>query len=141
MTDEDEDIGHAPPPADGARQILSFWFDEHGDSDWFGGGPEFDAEVTERFSGWRDALRSQPVEAFLEHADTALAAIILFDQVPRNAFAARRRPLPPTISRSASRAMLWSWGWMRGSTRTSVCFSICLSNIARTGTTSASLYG
>jgi uncharacterized protein (DUF924 family) len=86
VTDEDEDIGHAPPPADWARQILSFWFDEHGDSDWFGGGPEFDAEITERFSGWRDALRSQPVEAFIEHADTALAAIILFDQVPRNAF-------------------------------------------------------
>lgn len=86
MTDEDEDVGHAPPPADWPRQILSFWFDEHGDADWFGGGPEFDAEVAERFSGWRDALRSQPVEAFLEHADTALAAIILFDQVPRNAF-------------------------------------------------------
>lgn len=86
MTDEDEDMGHPPPPADWARQVLAFWFDEHGDADWFGGGPEFDAEVTERFSGWRDALRSQPVEAFIEHADTALAAIILFDQVPRNAF-------------------------------------------------------
>jgi uncharacterized protein (DUF924 family) len=83
---EDDEPALPAPPADWARQLLGFWFDEHNDADWFGGGPEFDVEVTENFAGWRDALRSQPVEAFLEHADTALAAIILFDQVPRNAF-------------------------------------------------------
>jgi uncharacterized protein (DUF924 family) len=73
-------------PNDWAAQLLRFWFDEHGESDWFGGGPEFDAKVTERFAGWRDVLRSQPVDAFTKEADTALAAIILFDQVPRNAY-------------------------------------------------------
>lgn len=86
MNDEEDEFDAAMPPADWARQILTFWFEEHGDSDWFGGGSEFDAKITERFAGWRDALRSQPVEAFLAHVDTALAAIILFDQVPRNAF-------------------------------------------------------
>ncbi len=85
MNDEDE-FDAAAPPANWAPQILAFWFDEHGESDWFSGGPEFDTEVTERFAGWHEALRGQPVEAFLEHADTALAAVILFDQVPRNAF-------------------------------------------------------
>ena len=79
-------LREARRPPTGRGRFLAFWFEEHGDSDWFGGGPEFDAKVTEHFSGWRDALRSQPVEAFTEHADTALAAIILFDQVPRNAF-------------------------------------------------------
>lgn len=73
-------------PDDWAAQLLRFWFDEHGESDWFGGGPEFDAKVTERFARWGDALRSQPVEAFTIDADTALAAIILFDQVPRNSY-------------------------------------------------------
>lgn len=86
MNEEEDEFDAAMPPADWARQILTFWFEEHGDSDWFGGGSEFDAKITERFAGWRDALRSQPVEAFLAHVDTALAAIILFDQVPRNAF-------------------------------------------------------
>lgn len=86
MNDEEDQFDAAMPPADWASQILSFWFEEHGDSDWFGGGSEFDAKITERFAGWWDALRSRPVEAFLAHADTALAAIILFDQVPRNAF-------------------------------------------------------
>lgn len=73
-------------PDDWAAQLLRFWFDEHNESDWFGGGPEFDAKVTERFAEWRDALRSQPVEALTQDADIALAAIILFDQVPRNAY-------------------------------------------------------
>ncbi len=86
MTDEEDEIEGAALPDDWAPQLLTFWFDGHGDSDWFSGGPEFDAKVTNRFAGWRDALRSQPVEAFTAHADTALAGIILFDQVPRNAF-------------------------------------------------------
>lgn len=83
---EDDDYDVVPPPTDWARQLLTFWFDEHGDSDWFGGGPQFDAKVTEHFAGWRDALRSQPVEAFTGHVDIALSSIILFDQVPRNAY-------------------------------------------------------
>lgn len=82
--DEDADIGS--PPADWVAQILQFWFLDHGDSDWFGGGPEFDAKVTEKFTGWRDALRSLPVSSFSGDARTALAAVILFDQVSRNAY-------------------------------------------------------
>jgi len=86
VIEEEDEFDAASLPSDWARQILFFWFDEHSDSDWFGGGPEFDAQVTERFAEWRDALRSHPVEAFTGDANTALAAIILFDQVPRNAF-------------------------------------------------------
>lgn len=85
MNDEDEVDGKTPP-ADWPHQTLTFWFDEHDESDWFGGGPEFDAEITARFAGWRNALRSQPVEAFTGDINTALAAIILFDQVPRNTY-------------------------------------------------------
>ena len=29
---------NALPPADWARQLLAFWFDEHGMDDWYGGG-------------------------------------------------------------------------------------------------------
>lgn len=86
MNEEDEDVELAMPPADWAATLLRFWFEEHADADWFGGGPDFDQAVTYNFAGWREALRSQPVEAFLGDAQTALAAIILFDQVPRNAF-------------------------------------------------------
>lgn len=84
--EEDEDIELKMPPADWATTLLHFWFEEHGDADWFGGGPDFDQAVTDNFAGWREALRSQPVDAFTGDPQTALAAIILFDQVPRNAF-------------------------------------------------------
>lgn len=76
----------APPPADWAQQLLSFWFDTHGISDWYGGGPEFDAEVRDLAEDWHEALRAQPPASFLTDPDTALAAAILFDQVPRNLF-------------------------------------------------------
>lgn len=84
MTDDTETP--APPPADWAQQLLDFWFDAHGMDDWYGGGPEFDAEVRDLAEGWHEALRSQPPESFLTDPDTALAAAILFDQVPRNLF-------------------------------------------------------
>jgi len=82
--DEDTDIAPPPPPADWAAQLLHFWFDAHGYQDWFRGGDAFDAEVRAHFSAWREALRSFPPEHFLSDADTALAGVILFDQVPRN---------------------------------------------------------
>jgi uncharacterized protein (DUF924 family) len=81
----DDEENSPSPPADWTAQLLHFWFAEHSDADWFGGGPDFDAQVTERFDGWRAALRSLPIDQFLTDAETALAAILLFDQVPRNA--------------------------------------------------------
>ena len=79
------DISDSPsPPTDWAAQLLTFWFDAHGFDDWYGGGPAFDAEVRDLAEEWHEALRSQPAQTFLTDPDTALAATILFDQVPRN---------------------------------------------------------
>ena len=83
MTD---DIETPAPPADWARQLLAFWFEDHGMDDWYGGGPDFDAAVRDLAESWHEALRSQPAESFLTDPDTALAATILFDQVPRNIY-------------------------------------------------------
>ena len=88
--DDDDDMeSDALPgvvPDDWDSQILDFWFEEHGHAQWFGGGPDFDALITERFGPIYAALRSQPVESFTVGTMTALAAIILFDQMPRNMF-------------------------------------------------------
>lgn len=85
--DQEEDAFISPDsvPADWVKQMLAFWFDEHGHSDWFGGGPDFDAKCVS-YGLWRDALRSLPASSFLTDADTARAAIILFDQIPRNLY-------------------------------------------------------
>lgn len=84
MATPQDDI--ALPPADWAQQLLAFWFDAHGMDDWYGGGPDFDADVRKLAGDWHAALRSQPAASFLSDPDTALAATILFDQVPRNIF-------------------------------------------------------
>lgn len=83
---EDETQGVPPPPADWAARLLNFWFDEHGIDDWYGGGPEFDAAVRDLAGDWHDALRALPADHFLSDPGTALAAVILFDQVPRNIY-------------------------------------------------------
>jgi uncharacterized protein (DUF924 family) len=85
VTDDDEDCETAPPPEDWAGQLLHFWFVESSFANWFNGGPEFDSVVDERFAGWREVLREMPTESFLSDPHTALAAVILFDQIPRNA--------------------------------------------------------
>ena len=82
MTDDPD--APAPPPSDWARQLLTFWFDDHGFDDWYGGGPAFDEAVRDFAGDWHEALRALPADRFLTDPDTALAAAILFDQVPRN---------------------------------------------------------
>lgn len=84
MSFQDDEPRPAAPPSDWARQLLTFWFDEHGFDDWYGGGPDFDAEVRALAADWRETLRALPASSFLTDPDAALAAAILFDQVPRN---------------------------------------------------------
>ena len=68
-----------------AREVLDFWF-ARGWDDWWKANPEFDAEIRERFGiEWARQSR-RPIEDFVGDADTALAAVILFDQFPRNMF-------------------------------------------------------
>ncbi len=105
----------AAPPADWAAQLLTFWFDEHGFDDWYGGGPDFDAEVRALAEGWHEALRSQPAETFLTDPDAALAATILFDQVPRNLFRGHADAFATDdLARAIARGIVargWDQGW------------------------------
>jgi uncharacterized protein (DUF924 family) len=67
------------------QDILDFWFSLDGEQHWKAD-PEIDAECRERFlTHWEDQ-RSRPAENFLGSPDGALAAVLLFDQMPRNMF-------------------------------------------------------
>jgi uncharacterized protein (DUF924 family) len=75
------------------HDLLSFWFgstDLHASpapelqARWFAGGPAFDAEVTARFSERLDT--PDAVEAQATDPAGVLAAIVTFDQLPRNIF-------------------------------------------------------
>ncbi|HET9429483.1 MAG TPA: DUF924 family protein [Allosphingosinicella sp.] len=68
-----------------AEEVLTFWF-AHGWDDWWKGSELFDSEIREKFAlSWARQIRRQ-VNDFLGSPREALAAVILFDQFPRNMF-------------------------------------------------------
>lgn len=71
-------------PRPWAAGLLHVWFRTLQPSDWFGGSGEVDAMLARRFGKTLRALGGQPVARFLTDRETARAAILLFDQVPRN---------------------------------------------------------
>ena len=70
---------------DWRRDLLSYWFGLD-PKQWWSGSPDVDEECRQRFLKTWAAKRELPVEAFLDDPLTALAAVILFDQMPRNMF-------------------------------------------------------
>ncbi len=65
-------------------ELLGFWFGLSPEQ-WFKADPELD-ERCRAFEDLWEAQRSKPVSAFLGSAREALAAVVLFDQLPRNMF-------------------------------------------------------
>jgi uncharacterized protein (DUF924 family) len=105
-----------------AADLLHFWFHEIGPADWWGGSPALDARINRRFGPTVSALRTRPDAEFLRDPLTARAAILLFDQVPRNAWRATTRafatdPLARAIAKGAI-----ARGWHRGLDRDARAF-------------------
>jgi len=69
-----------------AAQLLHFWFDGLCPADWFGRNARVDREMRRRFGKWVDALGNRAPAEFLRDLPTARAAILLFDQCPRNIY-------------------------------------------------------
>ena len=78
-----------------ARDLLHVWFERLGPADWFGGGRHVDALLRRRFEDTLHAMGRRPPHEFLTDRTTARAAILLFDQVPRN------------LHRDSERAFAW----------------------------------
>ena len=74
------------------QPLLAFWFGElvDGFADashrkrWFAGGPEFDAELGERFGALIDAALTGRLEAWLDEPRGRLAYVLVTDQLTRN---------------------------------------------------------
>lgn len=67
-------------------EVLVFWFGELTARDWFAGGVELDTKVRDRFAPLYEQLKNELDPREIEDHRTALAAIIAFDQFPRNMF-------------------------------------------------------
>lgn len=70
---------------DWRADILKFWFGLD-PAQWWDGGPDLDHRIKQNFLKLWWEKRQLPVNAFLTDPLTAAAAVILFDQFPRNMF-------------------------------------------------------
>jgi uncharacterized protein (DUF924 family) len=69
-----------------AEQILTFWIDEVGRSNWYKTDEKIDREVAERFDKlWAEAAEGR-LDRWSVEPRGALALLILLDQFPRNMF-------------------------------------------------------
>ena len=71
--------------SDWRRDVLTYWFGLTPEQ-WWKSDPAIDEEIKERFKQRWAEERRLPVDSFLDDPLTALAAVILFDQFPRNMF-------------------------------------------------------
>lgn len=105
-----------------AADLLHFWLHDLRPADWFGGSPELDESLRSRFGRDLAMLSLRPAAEFLRDPLTARAAILLFDQVPRNIYRNSPRafatdPLARTIAKTAM-----ARGWHRGLPRDARAF-------------------
>jgi uncharacterized protein (DUF924 family) len=63
--------------------VIQFWFVEHGKEDWFGGKPEFDAELAAAFSDTHPPVARGAAWRWRSTAEGRLAEIIVLDQFSR----------------------------------------------------------
>ncbi len=74
------------PKAGWQDEVLEFWFEELTAEDWFTQKDAVDETIRDRFGDLHEELRHASPEHLDAEPQTALAAIIVFDQFPRNMF-------------------------------------------------------
>ena len=72
-----------------ARDVLDFWFVQHGQEDWFGASPEFDTLIETEFSETHAAAARGEAWNWRTTAEGRLAEIIVLDQFSRQLFRGR----------------------------------------------------
>lgn len=72
-----------------ADDVITFWFEQHGRDDWFGGKAEFDAEIAAQFTETHAALARGDGWSWRSTPDGRLAEIIVLDQFSRQLFRGR----------------------------------------------------
>ena len=83
MTGQISAPGHS---AEWAEGVLHFWFDELTRADWFNRSDALDQVIQKRFKDLHAELTALTPHASWMSARQSLAAVIVFDQFPRNMF-------------------------------------------------------
>lgn len=69
-----------------SEDVLHFWFSELQPDDWFGGGAKVDEAIRSRFGKLHQRLQASPLLPQSLDARALLAAVLVFDQFPRNLY-------------------------------------------------------
>ena len=69
-----------------SNDVLNFWFVEAGSDRWFDKNAAFDDTVRQRFHELHEAIATGDFDFLIAGPRTALAAVIVFDQMSRNMF-------------------------------------------------------
>jgi len=69
-----------------AEDVITFWFLDHGQKDWFGGGPEFDALIATQFAETHAHVARAEAWEWRATPEGRLAEIIVLDQFSRQLF-------------------------------------------------------
>ncbi len=77
-------MADAASPAPDLEAVHRFWFEECQPKQWYGGGPEFDAHVRDRFGPLHAEAAHSALFAQRTTARRRLAEVILLDQFSRN---------------------------------------------------------
>lgn len=97
MPSHDLDLCHAPRMTGGfdngvgAADVLSFWFEEHGRTEWFGGAAAFDQRVTDRFQCTHARAVMNELVDWRRTPEGRLAEIIVLDQFSRQLYRRQAR--------------------------------------------------
>jgi uncharacterized protein (DUF924 family) len=97
-------------PAGWAADVLRFWFEETKREQWFKKDEAFDSLVRDRFLDLYADVAVAPAEDCLADARSAVAAVIVCDQFPRNMF----RGSPRAFATDAKALMLAEAALARG---------------------------
>jgi uncharacterized protein (DUF924 family) len=98
-------------PAGWAAGVLRFWFEETKREQWFKKDDAFDRRLRDRFLDLHDEVAAAPDEACLPDATTALAAVIVCDQFPRNMFRGSPRAFATDAKALALAEAVLTKGW------------------------------
>ena len=97
-----------------AAELLHFWFHILRPADWFHSSPALDGELRRRFAPDLAMLAGRSAREFLSDPPTARAAVLLFDQVPRNIHRGSARAFATDPLARAIALGILRRGWDRG---------------------------
>ncbi len=106
-----------------AADLLHFWFHELRPADWWGGSSALDTRIDRRFGHALGMLSQRDPREFLSDRRIALAAILLFDQIPRNIHRGTPQAFASdALARQIARCFI-ARGWHRSLMRSARAFA------------------